>query len=399
MTTPRTWTAEAAAYLSHLDTDPATTAATADARRQHLHLAGSELDTLDPYAVTGSELIDWLNASTVSRSTWKNRLTTLRRFYGWAQDTGRTTTDPTAVLTAADCAHQQPTPGTRSGPAPRPAPAGPWAEAIGAYLQHLTVAAVPATTRTTYRSRLYQLAERFDTLTPWEVTGPALIDWMGARSLGRDSRRGTRATLVGFYDWALDTGRTTTNPARALPRIKARPGLPRPIPDHLLTQAYAVATPRTRLVLRLAAEAGLRRAEIAEVHAHDIHHTPDGCALLVHGKGQKERLIPVTDSLARLIGTAGTGWLLPNGSGGHLTPDRVSRLAGEVLPEPYTLHSLRHRFATAAYAQCRDLYAVQRLLGHANPQVTQRYVALDTAALRPVVELLDPQPAPLLRAV
>ncbi|MEV4902991.1 tyrosine-type recombinase/integrase [Citricoccus sp. NPDC055426] len=391
MSTPdrRTWTAETAAWLAHLAAE-ATTASTVAARRQHLNRAAEDMPGTSPYAITGPELAAWLNASAPSRHTWQNRLTTLRRFYQWAQDTGRTTADPTAGLTVRDCPHAPAQARRRPGPAPRPAPTGAWGKAIGEYLQHLVTAAVPATTRTTYRSRLYQLAQHFEGREPWEVTGTELVDWMAGRDLGRDARRGTRATLTGFYDWAVDTGRTSTNPARQLPRIKARPGLPRPIPDHLLTQAYDVADERTRMILRLAAEAGLRRTEIATVHAHDVHHTPDGYALLVHGKGQKQRMIPITESLARLIGTGGDSWLLPNGNGGHLTPGVVSRLASRVLPEPYTLHTLRHRFATTAYARCRDLYAVQRLLGHANPQITQRYVSLDTATLRPVVASLDP---------
>ncbi|MFF5020554.1 tyrosine-type recombinase/integrase [Micrococcus luteus] len=379
--------AEVADYLDHLRTAEAVAPSTLAAHRQHLTALAGAAAGMSPYTLSTAQVLGWLNTA-AARSTWQNRLTSVRRFYAWAQDTGRTLTNPVEALSLRDCPHHRPKPGTRPGPPKRSAPAGPWAEVLPAYLDHLTAAAMPASTRQTYRSRLYQLADAFPTRDPFSITAAELVDWLAHRPMGREARRGLRATLKGFYGWAVTAGRTATNPAEALPTIKGRPGLPKPIPDHLLAQAYAVADPRTRLVLRLAAELGLRRAEIAQVHAHDVHQLPDGYALLVHGKGQKQRMLPMPEDLARLVLAAaaeGSGWALPNGEGGHLTDGHVSRLAGNVLPEPYTLHTLRHRFATTAYRQCRDLYAVQRLLGHANPQVTERYVSLDTTTLRPIM--------------
>ena len=83
---------------------------------------------------------------------------------------------------------------------------------------------------------------------------------------------------------------------------------------------------------------------------------------------------------------------------GHLSPRYVGKLAAEVLPPTHTLHTLRHRFATNIYRASRDLYAVQRLLGHGSPSVTQRYVGLDVDELWDVVDadaIADaPLPAP-----
>lgn len=400
-TAPAPINAEAVAYLRHLERFEKVADATVALHRQHLaHLATAYPGT-SAYTLTPVQALNWLNGA-ATRSTWQNRLTTLRRFYGWAQDTGRATASPVADLSVADCPHHRPAPGTsRPGPARRSAPGGPWAEPLTAYLGHLAAGALPETTLTTYRSRLYQLADAFPTRDPFTLTTAELVGWLAPRPLGRESRRGLRATLSGFYAWAVRAGRTGTNPAQGLPVIKGRPGLPKPIPDHLLMHAYTVAEPRTRLILRLAAELGLRRAEVAKVHASDIHHMPDGYGLLVHGKGQKQRLLPLADDLARLIGAAaaeGEGWAFPNGAGGHLSEQHVSKLAGRVLPEPYSLHTLRHRFATTAYTQCRDLYAVQKLLGHANPHVTERYVSLDTSTLRGVVTASTPAPAALSTA-
>ena len=77
-----------------------------------------------------------------------------------------------------------------------------------------------------------------------------------------------------------------------------------------------------------------------------------------------------------------SGWLFPTGFGGHLTPDRVGRLVALALPGDYSMHTLRHRFATPAYRGTRNLRAVQPLLGHESIATTERYTAVDDAEIR-----------------
>jgi integrase len=76
------------------------------------------------------------------------------------------------------------------------------------------------------------------------------------------------------------------------------------------------------------------------------------------------------------------GWLFPTGFGGHLTPDAVGRLVSRVLPDGWTMHTLRHRFATRGYRGTHNLRAVQMLLGHASIATTERYLAVDDAEIR-----------------
>lgn len=166
--------------------------------------------------------------------------------------------------------------------------------------------------------------------------------------------------------------------------------MPRPAPDAAWLWALEHARPRVELMLRLAAEAGLRRAEVAQVHDDDLDTI--GPRLLVHGKGARDRVIPISESLAGQIaaGPRGhtpsdrstSGYLFPNYSGGHLAPITVGLLITDVLPEGWTMHTLRHRFATRAYRATRNLRAVQMLLGHASVATTQRYLAVDDDEIR-----------------
>lgn len=71
--------------------------------------------------------------------------------------------------------------------------------------------------------------------------------------------------------------------------------------------------------------------------------------------------------------------------GGHLSARRVGELVSGVLPPPWTTHTLRHYFATATYAQTQDVLVLMRLLGHSRPEVTMRYVAQSTDALRAAI--------------
>ena len=77
------------------------------------------------------------------------------------------------------------------------------------------------------------------------------------------------------------------------------------------------------------------------------------------------------------------GWLFPSTQNPTkpLQPEWVGKLMAAALPEDWAAHSLRHRFASTAYASVRDIRAVQELLGHARPETTSRYAAVPDGAL------------------
>jgi site-specific recombinase XerC len=100
---------------------------------------------------------------------------------------------------------------------------------------------------------------------------------------------------------------------------------------------------------------------------------------------------PIGDYLAHLVregapahtpGAPVEGWLFPDGLGGHLSAGHVGRVVSRALPDHWTMHTLRHRYATRAYRGTHNLRAVQTLLGHESIVTTERYTALDDSEIR-----------------
>lgn len=262
-----------------------------------------------------------------------------------------------------------------------------WSTAIEVWLVAQRAAGRPPTT---VKLRAYQL-ERVGAamlalgLGPWDVDGGELVAWVGAQGWAPETLRSFRSALRGFYRWGHGAGHVEVDPALALPSVTpARPN-PRPTPEDEYRLALAKSDDRVRLMVRLAAELGMRRGEVARAHRGDLERDLTGWSLRVHGKGGKVRMVPVTDSLAAAIRRRGAGYLFPGNDGGHLSAPWVGRLVSRALPAAWAMHSLRHRFGTVAFSVDRDLLTVQALMGHASPVTTQRYVLVPDAALRRTV--------------
>jgi integrase len=261
-----------------------------------------------------------------------------------------------------------------------------WRDALTAWRAYQLAAGYPETTLTTRRHHLEQLATVGGHLDPWAVTRADLLAWLGNHpGWSPETRYGHRVTLRVFYRWAAEEGHIPTDPAARLPTVRRPAPQARPLPVAHLYAALADADERLGLMLGLAAGYGLRRGEIAAVHARDVIDGTDGApVLLVQGKGRKVRRVPITPTLARVIRDRG-GYLFPGADGGHLSARWVGRLLSRALPQGWTAHTARHLFATTAYHLDRDLFTVQDLLGHASANTTRTYVALDEHAKRGTV--------------
>ncbi len=260
-----------------------------------------------------------------------------------------------------------------------------WTSPIANFLTYLRAGGAPDSTCRTRREHLSLLATALGG-DPWSVTGQQLIGYFASLTVAQETRRGRRTTYRAFYSWAANSGLVTGNPALAIPVIAATHPNPRPVPDRVYKLALLGATRRVRLMIRLAAELGMRRAEVAVVHSNDLIEDLDGWSLVVHGKGGKVRVLPMPDSLAAELCLMPPGFTFPGADEGHLSPRWVGRLVADALPEGWTMHKLRHRFATKAYRHRRDLFTVQELLGHASPATTRAYVEIDRARMRETVE-------------
>lgn len=121
---------------------------------------------------------------------------------------------------------------------------------------------------------------------PDAVTGEMLVNWFGRQQHWTpEGRKSYRAGVRGFFGWAHRFGRPPTNPGDDLPKVRVPKAPPRPASDQAWDAAWGRADARMRLMLRLAGEAGLRRAEVATVHTRDLVDVGDVAQLVVKGKG------------------------------------------------------------------------------------------------------------------
>lgn len=330
----------------------------------------------EPWLMTREDLQGWLNrlAKTNSRSTVQAFRVSFRAFYKWAHKTGRIFVDPA----------EEPT--RRAAQLPTPEAWIPELAAFHGYLRAL------GRSEATIHARLLQLrrfARENASTPPLAITFDDIIDHLAGRQWALETRRNTRNALRSFYAWAEDTGRIDRSPAAKLPIVKSGQPRPRPVQDDEYRLALAKASPRERLMLQLSAELGLRRGEVALVHSKDIVGTVNNWSLVVHGKGNKERTLPLNSNLAGSLRSRGEGYIFPGQLDGHLSAAYVGKIISRLLPKGVTMHALRHRFATRAYNIDRDVFTVQQLLGHASPATTQRYVQVSDTSMRRLVEAVS----------
>lgn len=258
-----------------------------------------------------------------------------------------------------------------------------WVELLGAYERELVAGNIAESSRALRLYHLRRFACDHAEVAPAEVTRAMLIDWLAGHDWAAETRRSYRASLRRFFGWARAAGHLEADPAVTLPMIKPPRALPRPAPDTAVAAGLAGAEARVRLMIELLAATGLRRGELARVHTSDVLPDLEGYALRVLGKGGHVRVVPLPTHLARQI-TAAEGYMFPGAIDGHLSARRVGELVSEALPDGWTAHTLRHRFATRAYAASHDLRAVQELLGHAKPETTAIYTLVQPDRLRAV---------------
>ncbi|MEA2821757.1 MAG: integrase/recombinase XerC [Bradyrhizobium sp.] len=162
---------------------------------------------------------------------------------------------------------------------------------------------------------------------------------------------------------------------------------------------------RDAAVMALLYGSGLRISEALGLKRRDVPEPGAGDVLIVTGKGNKTRMVPVLQNVLALIQAyvaicphplPAEGPVFLGSRGGPLSPRIIQltmeRLRGALgLPDSATPHALRHSFATHLLTRGGDLRAIQELLGHASLSTTQIYTGVDTERLFEVYRTAHPR--------
>ncbi len=243
------------------------------------------------------------------------------------------------------------------------------------------------------------------------ATYPTLRRFL-AQQVTRGYARASIARRVGaihtFYRWAAARGLVETDPAVLLGRPKVTSRLPavlRPADAASLVEAPAApegasaleraVALRDRAVLELLYGSGLRVGEVSGLTLDRLDL--DRGRVLVMGKGEKERELPLSDYAFRAVREylrEGRPELAPQGSPSLFFNRRKKPMSTRdmrKMVEQYgrrtlsgrrvTPHTLRHSFATHLLEGGADIRAVQELLGHASVATTQRYTHVSRSRL------------------
>ena len=241
------------------------------------------------------------------------------------------------------------------------------------------------------------------------------------------SRRGLRVATVArrlsairqLYRFLYAEGQRTDDPAAVLEGPRRERALPKTLTLaevdwllHIAGKGVADAPPPARLraarlacLLEILYATGLRVSELVALPISAARR--DARVIVVLGKGNKERLVPLNDAAKKAMiaylnlladaGGAPSKWLFPSfGESGHLTRQHFARelkaMAGAagLRAEQLSPHVLRQAFASHLLHNGADLRVVQTLLGHADISTTQIYTHVLEERLKSLVRDLHP---------
>jgi integrase/recombinase XerC len=288
-----------------------------------------------------------------------------------------------------------------------------------------------------YRRELMGFASHIAVRHP-ALGSPALIEHLQIREyLGELLRRGLSkastaralAAIRSWFKWLARTGHVQQNVASLVATPKLPKHLPRVPSIEQMNRVVdsveedAASWPaRDKAILELLYGCGIRNAELTGLNLNDIHWANG--VILVRGKGQKQRYVPLGDAAAQAVraylgersarltakfgahaGTPKTPALFVSlqlrglgrpGGEGRLTTRSVGRIVKRVailrgLSADVHPHTLRHAFGTHLLEEGADLRAIQELLGHERLSTTQRYTQLTTSQLEAVYDRTHPR--------
>lgn len=226
------------------------------------------------------------------------------------------------------------------------------------------------------------------------------------------------SVLKRFYLFSLAEGNITQNPTESILRPQSLKPLPKTLEEdeifHLLQLAKKWEGPegyRAYALLELLYASGMRVSELVSTRYSAVVESlkNDRMALVIQGKGDKERLVPLNQAAIEALKAylnirsyffsprKDSVWLFPStGAGGHLTRQRFGQILKELAiragidPARLSPHTIRHAFATHLLKYGTDLLTVQKLLGHSDISTTQIYTHILYDDLKNLVETYHP---------
>ncbi|HYX70618.1 MAG TPA: tyrosine-type recombinase/integrase, partial [Terriglobales bacterium] len=224
------------------------------------------------------------------------------------------------------------------------------------------------------------------------------------------------AALRSLYRWLAQEGIVEQNPALLVSTPKLPKKLPRvPSIEEMNTvldggMPECAAWPeRDLMILELLYGCGIRNSELVGIQLDDIRWSNE--AILVRGKGKKERYVPFGEAAAAAVeaylptrqrllqeykGKGSTRVLLLSRRCTPLTTRSVGRIVKQIavakgLSPDVHPHTLRHAFGTHLLEEGADLRAIQELLGHERLSTTQRYTQLSMKQVLQVYDATHPR--------
>jgi integrase/recombinase XerC len=246
------------------------------------------------------------------------------------------------------------------------------------------------------------------------VTIRGFLSHLYDKGLGKTSVARSLAAIRSLYRWLAQEGIVEQNPAALVSTPKLPKKLPRvPTLEEMNSvldgemPEIASFPERDRLMLELLYGCGIRNSELVGINVDDIRLSAE--AILIRGKGKKERYVPFGDSVKSALAAylparqlvlsdlhKHTPALLINQRGGQLTTRSVGRIIKKIavakgLSPDVHPHTLRHAFGTHMLEEGADLRAIQEMLGHERLSTTQRYTQLSMKHLLSVYDQTHPR--------
>ncbi|HVO80587.1 MAG TPA: tyrosine recombinase XerC [Terriglobales bacterium] len=234
------------------------------------------------------------------------------------------------------------------------------------------------------------------------------------KRLSKTSVARSLAAVRSLYRWLAQEGVVEQNPAALVSTPKLPKKLPRvPTIEEMNTvldgqmPEVAAFPERDRLMLELLYGCGIRNSELIGINLDDIRLSTE--AILIRGKGKKERYVPFGDSVKSALAAylparqqvlaqsrKNSPALLINRRGGRLTTRSVGRITKKIavakgLSPDVHPHTLRHAFGTHMLEEGADLRAIQEMLGHERLSTTQRYTQLSIKHVLHVYDQTHPR--------